>query len=74
VLSISESAVQTSLKWNKTNDTYLKKVFKPPMQIGENASGNLKKHEKICRGPKKLNIAPNNLNSIILLFDMKKGM
>jgi hypothetical protein len=32
------------------------KVFKPPMQIGENASGNLKKHEKICLGPKKLSV------------------
>jgi hypothetical protein len=33
VLSISESAVQTSRNRNKTNDTYLKKIFKPLMQI-----------------------------------------
>jgi hypothetical protein len=50
---ISESAVPTSRNWNKTNDTVLKKILQ-----GKDASGNLKKHEKICQRPKKLHFCP----------------
>jgi hypothetical protein len=50
----SESAVPTSQIGTKQMTPFSILAYAGRIFSGQNASGNLKQHEKVCRGPKKL--------------------